>query len=107
MAHTSWVDHEDGPKGRSVACGLGEKITLDVVDDNRVAPAEKLGGSEKPLAASGWRNDQEVSKLPAGLDGSDAEDVPKVAYAKNEARLPSRLSAMSLASSSILAKRAL
>jgi hypothetical protein len=50
-----------------------------------MSPAEKLGGSEKPLAASGWRNNQKVSQLPAGLDGSDAQDVPKVAYGEEQA----------------------
>jgi hypothetical protein len=37
------IDYEDRSESRSVACGLSEKLTLDVVDNDRVTPGEKLG----------------------------------------------------------------
>ena len=76
-----------GPRVASVACGLGKELALDVVDDDRVAPGEKLGGCKKPLAASGRGDDEKVSKFPAGLDGFDAKHVVEVADAENQARL--------------------
>ena len=87
VADTGRVDDEDRSQGRSVACGLGKELALDVVDDDRVAPGQKLGGCKKALASSGRGNDQKVAKLAAGFDGSDAKDVVEVAYAEDKACL--------------------
>jgi hypothetical protein len=86
VANAGRIENEDGSEGRSVACGLSEEFTFDVVDDDRVAPAEKLCGRQKALASSCRRNDEEVSKLPARLHGFDAKNVVEVAYTENEAR---------------------
>ena len=87
MPDTCRVDNEDGSQSCSIACGLGKELAFDVVDDNRVAPGQKLGGGKKALASSSRGYDQKVAKLAAGFDRSHAKHVVEVAYAKNEARL--------------------
>jgi hypothetical protein len=53
----SRIKDDDRAASQPVAGGCLEEIALDVVDDNRVRPGQKLADGKKPLAAPRRRVD--------------------------------------------------
>src|SRR5438270_12629511 len=85
MPDAGWVNDIHVAKCASITCGLGKQFAFDVIDNNASLPGEELAGCQEPLTASGWRNNQQIAKLTAGLSWPDTEKVRRVFAAHEQA----------------------
>src|SRR4051794_7378759 len=73
VTNAAGVKNVDVAKGASVAGGIGEQITLNVIDNCRMPPGQKLCLSKQLFAATGAPDYRQVTKLSMVLISLDAK----------------------------------
>src|SRR5690348_7936019 len=86
MPDAGWIDDEDLADLAPVSGRLGEQVAFDVVDDDAVGPGEKLTDGQQPFAPAGWRNDQDITKLPARGGRPDPKHMLEVGHSQEQVR---------------------
>ena len=81
VADAGWVKDENRAEGLSEAGGLCKEFSLDVVDNRRVFPGEKLADSKQSFSSPSGGDNQEVSEFPAGFGCRDSKDLTEMSNA--------------------------